>query len=271
MTRHYNYSFTGLFFNTLSCCDVDWRKITRATGRCAEILWNHLVGWYSKRFYSTCFFFICFVRFPLVSNIFANSVSRILALSSHSVVRRPSSSVTSNIFSTIWCFRPYKLYIFWKLLVQGYQNWYYQVSHAQIHKYKYTNTQIQHMTKCQKDSTCGIFLDRGLFKDIKNHIPMCWTHKYKNTNTQLHKYSIIRSARKTQHVVYFWKEDFSRISKIIFPCAEYTNTKIQIQKYTNKAYDEVPERSNMWYIFGKRIVHCLFSLPFLSMEVCKVC
>ena len=126
-------------------------------------------------------------------------------------------------------------------------------------KIQIQNTQIQHMTKCQKDSTCGIFLDRGLFKDIKNHIPMCWTHKYKNTNTQLHKYSIIRSARKTQHVVYFWKEDCSRISKIIFPCAEYTNTKIQIQKYTNKAYDEVPERSNMWYIFGKRIVHWYLS------------
>ena len=56
--------------------------------------------------------------------------------------------------------------------------------------------------------------------------------KYKNTNTkiqiqkiqiqntQIHKYSIWRSARKTQHVVYFWKEDFSRISKIIIPCAE---------------------------------------------------
>ena len=85
------------------------------------------------------------------------------------------------------------------------------MSHAQIHKYKYTNTQIQHMTKCQKDPTCGIFLKRGLFKDIKNHIPMCRTHKYKNTNTQIHK-------------------------------------------YTNTAYDEVPVRPNMWYIFEKRIV-----------------
>ena len=41
------------------------------------------------------------------------------------------------------------------------------------HKYKYTNTQIQHMTKCLKDPTCGIlFLKRGLFKDIKNHIQL---------------------------------------------------------------------------------------------------
>ena len=104
-------------------------------------------------------------------------------------------SVPHGNISTVWCFRPYKPYIFWKLLVQGYQNWYYQVSHAQIHKYKYTNTQIQHMTKCQKDPTCGIFLKRGLFIDIKNDVHMCQTRKYKNTNTQIHKYSIWQSAR----------------------------------------------------------------------------
>ena len=28
------------------------------------------------------------------------------------------------------------------------------------------------MRKCQKDPTCGIFLKRGLFKDIKNYIPI---------------------------------------------------------------------------------------------------
>ena len=83
----------------------------------------------------------------------------------------------------------YKPYIFWKILVQGYQIWYYQVSHTQIHKYKYTNTQIQHITKCQKDPTCGIFMKRGLFRGIKNDIHMCLTHKYKNTNTHIHKYT----------------------------------------------------------------------------------
>ena len=63
------------------------------------------------------------------------------------------------------------------------------------------------MTKCQKDPTCGIFLKRGLFKDIKNHLPMCQMYKYKNIST----------------------------------------------KYTNTAYDEVPKRPNMWYVFEKRI------------------
>ena len=64
----------------------------------------------------------------------------------------------------------------------------YTNTQTQIHKD--TKTRIQHMTKCQKDPACAIFLKRGLFKDIKNYIPVCQTHKYKNTNTQIHKYSI---------------------------------------------------------------------------------
>ena len=38
----------------------------------------------------------------------------------------------------------------------------------------------------------------------------------------------------------------------MLPSVSYTNT--QIHKYTNPAYDKVPERPNMWYIFEKRIV-----------------
>ena len=32
------------------------------------------------------------------------------------------------------------------------------------------------------------------------------------------------------------------------------NTNTQIHKHTNTAYDKVPERPTMWYIFEKRIV-----------------
>ena len=46
------------------------------------------------------------------------------------------------------------------------------------------------MTKCQRDPACGIFMKRGLIKDIKNYIPMCRTHKYKNTNTKYTKTQI---------------------------------------------------------------------------------
>ena len=56
------------------------------------------------------------------------------------------------------------------------------------------------------------------------------------TNTQIHKYSLRQSARRTQHVVYFWKEDCSRIWKNDIPVCQthiYKNTNIQIHKYTN--------------------------------------
>merc|ERR1712198_383625 len=76
-------------------------------------------------------------------------------------------------------------YIFEKRIVQRYQKLYSYVSNTQIQKYKYTNTQIQHMTKCHIDPTCGIFLKRGLFRGIKNDIHMGQTRKYKNTNTQI--------------------------------------------------------------------------------------
>ena len=41
-------------------------------------------------------------------------------------------------------------------------------------------------------------------------VAMCLMPKYKKI--RIHKYSICRNARKIQHVVYFWKEDCSRIS-----------------------------------------------------------
>merc|ERR1712055_836468 len=47
--------------------------------------------------------------------------------------------------------RPNMCYIFEKRLVQGYQKLHSRVPNSQIQKYKYTNTQIQHMTNCQKD------------------------------------------------------------------------------------------------------------------------
>ena len=35
----------------------------------------------------------------------------------------------------------------------------------------------------------AILLKSGLFKDIKNDIPICRMHKYKNTNTEIRKYT----------------------------------------------------------------------------------
>ena len=145
------------------------------------------------------------IAHPLI----ANSVSRILALSSHSV---PPLSVCGQAwhptFAPLYDVLDQTNHIFsessWSKDIKT------DITKCLIHKY--TNTQIQHVTECQKDQTCGIFLKKGLFRGTKNYIHMCQTHNYKNTNTQLHK-------------------------------------------YTNTAYDEVPERPNMWYIFEKRIVH----------------
>ena len=45
---------------------------------------------------------------------------------------------------------------------------------------------------------------------------------------------------------------YSHVSKVQIQKYKYTNT--QTHKYTNTAYDEVPEKPNMCYIFEKRIV-----------------
>ena len=123
------------------------------------------------------------------------------------------------------------------------------------------------MTKCQIDPTCGIFLKRGLFRGIKNDIHMCQTRKYKNPITQIHKYTNtqIRHLAKCQKDptcgIFLKRGLFKDIKTDITKCLilKYTNT--QIHKYTNTAYDEVPERPNMWYISEKAIVQgCLLSL-----------
>ena len=49
----------------------------------------------------------------------------------------------------------------------------------------------------------------------------------------------------TIQTIYFLKALSPRISKLIFPSVSYTNTQTQIHKYTNTAYDKVPERLNM--------------------------
>ena len=105
------------------------------------------------------------------------------------------------------------------------------------------------MTKCQRDQTCGIFLKRGLFKDIKKFIPMCRTHQYKITNTKYTNTQIqhmTKCQKDTTCGIFLKRGLFKDIKNDIPMCRTH--------KYTNTAYDEVPERPNMWYIFEKRIV-----------------
>ena len=60
--------------------------------------------------------------------------------------------------------------MFEKRRVQGHLKWYSQPWNTQIHKYKFTNTQIQHMTNCQKYPTYATFLNSWWFKYVKNDI-----------------------------------------------------------------------------------------------------
>ena len=133
--------------------------------------------------------------------------------------------------------RPSMWHIFEKRIVQGYQKLYFHVSNTHIQKFKYTNTQIQHMTKFQKDPICGIFLKRRLFKGIKNYIPMCQTHKYKNTNT-------IHTNTQIQHMMKCQKDPtcgiflkgglFKGFKNYISMCRtrKYKNANTQIHKYS---------------------------------------
>ena len=75
------------------------------------------------------------------------------------------------------------------------------------------------MKKCQKDPAYGIFLTRGLFKDIKNYIPTCRTHKYKNTNSQIHKYTntAYEEVQERPNMWHIFKAGLFKGIKIIFP------------------------------------------------------
>ena len=56
------------------------------------------------------------------------------------------------------------------------------------------------MTKCQKHPTCGIFLKRGLFKDMKNYIPIGQTRKYKKIQIQIQSAQIQIQNSQIQHM-----------------------------------------------------------------------
>ena len=72
-------------------------------------------------------------------------------------------------------------------------------------------------------------VEQGYIK-LFYHVSNAQTQKYKYANTQIHKYSIWQSARYTPHMVYFWKEDCSEVSKVICKCVKHANTKIQKYK-----------------------------------------
>ena len=99
----------------------------------------------------------------------------------------------------------------------------------------------------------------------ENDTPMCQTRKYTNTKTLIHKYSIWQSARKTQHVVYFWKEDCKNYIHIC-RTHKYKNTKTQIQHMTE--FQKYPTCGIFlrWGLF-KGIKNYI---PMCQMSKCKI-
>ena len=107
----------------------------------------------------------------------------------------------------------------------------------QIHKYNYTNTQIQFGSNLQIDLTCAIFLKRLWYEDLKNNVPECVTSKYTNTTTLIHKYNYtntqIQFASNLQidlTCAIFLK----RTLKTMFLSVGHANTQIQLGKGSKK-------------------------------------
>ena len=104
------------------------------------------------------------------------------------------------------------------------------------------------MTNCQKNLTCGIFLKRGLFKNIKTDITKCLMHKYTNT-----AYDEVPERPNMWYI--FEKRIVQGYQRLYshMPNAQIQKYKYKIHKNTNTAYDEVPERPNMWFQFCIRL------------------
>ena len=80
------------------------------------------------------------------------------------------------------------------------------------------------------DHTNHTFSESYWSKDIKTNITKCLMHKYTNTNTQIHKYSIWRSARKTQHPVYSLKKGLFKGIKNYIPICQMRKCKVKCQR-----------------------------------------
>ena len=126
--------------------------------------------------------------------------------------------------------RPNVWYIFEKSIVQRYEKWYSCVSNAQIQKYKYTNTQIQHMTKCQKDPACGIIqLQYSVCVNwaLWNVAKVLKTFAQKFTQVYLVEFKVkhrvtLSASLAVKNVLKTCLLDFSRILKILWNISMYT-------------------------------------------------
>ena len=72
-------------------------------------------------------------------------------------------------------------------------------TNTKIQIHKYTNKQIQHMTKCQKDPTFGIFLKRGFSELYMYHLCIVSMHHQRIISPSSAHHQRIISASSAHH------------------------------------------------------------------------
>ena len=85
--------------------------------------------------------------------------------------------------------------------------------------------------------------------------------KYRNTNTQIHKYSLAQITDKPNMCHIYEKLMIQGPQKQCSQCLAckytYTNTQVQVHKFTNTVWVKFAERPNMCYINEKLMVQGL--------------
>ena len=187
-----------------------------------------------------------------ISITIANSVSRILALSSHSV-RCPSVRPLSVLKRHT---QPYLHYMTiqttrTKYFLKAYDMHYPFTQHhslnPQIQIHKCTNTQIQLRSKLQIDLTCAIFLKRLWYEDTKKQCSrVCdmQIHKYNYTNTQIQFVSNLQiDLTCAIFLKRSWHQDLKNNVPDCLTC-NYTNTQIKFE-------GDAPKVIKNYHIKGK--------------------
>ena len=123
--------FQNLHHNYFSCCQICICPFSCTVG--LSVAWHEMGS----------------VKFNVYSCVTCKYTNTITQIQIHKYTNTASIKVAD---------RPNMCYIFEKVMVRGPQKQCSQVSDVQIHKYKYTNTQIQLRTKLQIDLPCAIFL-----------------------------------------------------------------------------------------------------------------
>ena len=159
-------------------------------------------------------------------------------------------------------------YILEKEKVWGPQNQCSQVPGIQIHKWKYTNTQIQFGSNYEIDLTCDIFLKRWWYEAFNNNVPK-WKPRKPRKQRKPRK---LRKPRK--HL-----EDTTcngcKPVKILLNIRRYQDAKIRCakpaSKYCWRYEDTKMQRYNMQWVQASQNIAEDTKIPRCKDPTCKAC